>query len=77
MIKLKFHTLAEAEAATEAARRCYEALVIEAAQKVGSKAELSRVLGYKSVMSVHNTISSGKFSAIRRMANACKEKGLI
>lgn len=77
MPKLKFHTIAEAEAATEAARRCFEAIVIESARKAGGKAALSKLLGYKSPMSVHNAIVSGKFSAIRRMANACKDKGLI
>lgn len=75
MTKLKFHTLDEAEAATEAARRCYEAIVIDAACKAGGKSTLSKLLGYTQNY-IHNAIEKGKFSQIRRIAKKIQEAEL-
>jgi len=75
--EIEVRTFKEAEAATEAARRCYEALVIKASQEAGGKASLSKLLGYDSPGTVHNAIIGGKFSAIRRIAAAAHKKGLI
>lgn len=70
---VKIHTYAQAEAATEAARLCYEKIIRDAARAVGSERELSRRLGQKSPNAVGIVLTKGKFSALRRMATAVQE----
>lgn len=74
---MKIRTYDQAEAATEAARLCYERLVRQAAREAHGERELSRKLGYSSPSTVGNALSKGKFSAIRRIATACKQYDLI
>lgn len=65
---LKITTQAQAEAAIEAATEYYRSVVIAAAQRSGGKATLSKLLGYKSAQTVHNALTRGELTALRRIA---------
>ena len=72
---MKITTYEQAEAATEAARQYYDREIRETVRHVGSERELSRRLE-QAESAVHNVLSKGKFSALRRLATACIQRNI-
>lgn len=66
---MKITTYEQAEAATEAARRCYERIIIQTSEEIGSMRELSRRIG-QHPSALWNIVKGGQFAALRRAAAA-------